>query len=120
MFVTGNNDGSVSLFDGSQLIKTKKLNGISTYVAYSNGQIVAAAKNGNLTIMNEQLALIKEFVGIEAHIRSISGNETHLATCDTTGSVCYYKISNVESKVVFQTFEYSRLLDRSPHSFTSV
>ena len=87
MFVTGNNDGSVSLFNGSQLIKTKRLSGTSVCVGYSNGQIVAAAKHGNLTIMNENLALIKEFDGMRDQIRSIAGNETHFATCGKGGSV---------------------------------
>ena len=100
-FVTGNSDGSVSLFEGSKLMKTKVVAGTKASVIYSNSQIVAAAEDGNLTIMNENLGIIKEFSGTMSTIRSICGNATYLALCDNTGSVLYNKRDlNVEPKVI--------------------
>ena len=99
--MTGNTDGSVSLFNGSKLEKTKRLGGNEVHVDYSNGQIVAAIRNGNLTIMNESLGIIKEFSATEDQTQSINGNETYLAFCDAGGSVQYYaRNSNERPKVI--------------------
>ena len=103
--MTGNSDGSVSLFNGAKLIKTKKLDGADVSVGYFNGQIAAAVQTGNLTIMNASLEIIKEFPGTNYKARSIHGNATYLAFCDYDGSVQYYKRNDdMESKVVFLSF----------------
>ena len=107
-FVTGNNDGSVSLFKGAKLQTTKKLGGTAVHVGYFNGQIVAAARNGKVTIMNEYFGIVKEFAGstTSTEIRSVCGNSNYFAICDSSGSVQYYKRDfDVEPKVIFLNFQ---------------
>ena len=99
--MTGNNDGSVSLFNGSKLMKTKKLNGFAVKIAYFNNQIVAAAREGSLTVMNKNLGIIKEVPGLNQVIASICGNSKYLALCDIGGAVRYYKRNgDLEPKVM--------------------
>ena len=99
-FVTGNNDGSVSLFKGAKLQTTKKLSGGEVYVCYINGQIVAAVRSGKITIMNKYFGIVKEFAGSKKEIRSVCGNSNYLAICDSSGSVQYYKTDLNEPKVI--------------------
>ena len=106
-FVTGNSDGSVSLFNGAKLIKTKKLDGRMVHVGYFNGQIVAVVKKGNLTVLNESLGIIKEFPGTKHQVRSLCGNAAYLAFCDENGSIRYYnRNSEAEAKVIFLNYEH--------------
>ena len=81
----------MSLFYGAKIEKTKKLGGNEVHVGYFNGQVVAAVRNGKLTIMNERLVIMKEFAGTTRDIRSLCGNATYLAICDLGGFVRYYK-----------------------------
>ena len=98
----------MSLFSGSNLIKTKELGETSVIVGYFNGQIVAAANNGKVTIMNESFGIIKEFAGTSNQIQSICGDQTYLALCDISGSVRYYKRnSDSEPRVLFVSFVFS-------------
>ena len=69
-------------------------------VGYFNGQIFATAKNRKLTVMNEDLEIIKELAGINDQPRSISANDTFLALGNCGGKVQYYKrINDAEPKV---------------------
>ena len=88
-FVTGNRDGSVSLFNKANLIKTKQLDGFRTLVEYCNGQIIAAPEFGKVTILNENLEFIEELFVIYEQVRSVSGNDTYLAIADFDGLVTY-------------------------------
>ena len=86
-------------------MKTKELGGDRAIVGYSNGQIVAAARNGKVTIMNKNLGIMREFDGPSSGIQSICANETYLALCDFIGSVRYYnRNGDVEPKVRFSNF----------------
>ena len=79
----------------------KKLRGTDVLVVYYNGQIVAAANNGKLTIMNESLGIIKEFDGTKYEVEALCSNATYSVICDSRGSVQYYKKdSDLESKVI--------------------
>ena len=90
-FVVGTDNGSVALFNGAKLLKTKQLSGVSSMVGYYNGQIVAAVANGSLTVLNQDLGIIRKFHGIDGlDARSISGNDTYLALGDEEGLVRYY------------------------------
>ena len=103
-FLTGNNDGSVSLFNGSKLIKTKELSGTSVTVGYFNGQIIAAARTGKVTVMDENLGVIKELGEITDSSTTICGNSTYLAFC-INRFVLYYKINgNMQPKVILLYF----------------
>ena len=88
------------MFKGAKLEKSKKLSGSEVLVGYFNGQIVAAVRNGKLTIMNESLGIIKEFVGTSSQILSVCGNATYLAISDFAGCVRYYNTDFGESKVI--------------------
>ena len=90
-FITGNHDGSVTLFIGDKLIKTKKLSGRSTLVDYVNGQVVAALQNGQVTILNDDLEIIKEISRIGGRPEMISGNDNYVAISDDSGSVLYFR-----------------------------
>ena len=88
-------------------MKTKVLDGARVSVVYSNGQIVAGVENGKLTIMNENLGIIKEFPGTSDLYQSACGNATYLAHGDKAGSVRYYKRDfDVEPKVILLRFQY--------------
>lgn len=104
-FVTGSNNGTVSLFNGTNLMKAKKLGDLEVLLSYCNGQIVAAVENGNLTIMNENLGIVKEFPVRKSPFQSLCGNASYLASGDENGSVCYYKTNNEEANVVFLDFQ---------------
>lgn len=115
-FVTGNSNGSLSLFDKNRLLKSKSLAGIRVMVAYFNGQIVAAAKNGKLTIMNEDLETLKEIPGTREQPLCITGNATYLVMSDWGGFVRYYKRnSNEQSKVFFSSLLLKSLLQTYMH-----
>ena len=102
-FVTGNNNGFISLFNGSKMIKNIDLKGGSVSVSHFNSQIVAAVENGKVTIMNENLGIIKEFAGTNSLTRSICSNQTYIALCDDKNSVWYCKRNDdVEPKVILQ------------------
>ena len=81
----------MALFSRAKLIKTKKLTGHSTLVGYVNGQVIVALQNG-MTIMNEDLEIIKEIGEIQLEKQSlmISGNDNYVALCDM-GGVYYYR-----------------------------
>lgn len=103
-FVTGNNNGSVSLFDGSKLIQTKRLGLNAVQVEYLNGQIVAAIKDGNLLILNRSLGIIKEFMDTNYKVGAICGNSNYLAVCDYSGFVWYYQRGYSE-QVIYLSFD---------------
>ena len=93
------------MFKGAKLEKSKKLSGSEVLVGYFNGQIVAAVRNGKLTIMNESLRVIKEFAGSSSGIPSLCGNSTYLALCNRDNYVRYYKRNeDMESKVILLIF----------------
>ena len=99
-FVTGNNDGTVSLFNGSELIKTKDLHGTTVSVGSYNGKIVAAVENEKVTIMNESLRIINQFDRASDQISSICMNENYSAWCDLGGIVRYKRNGDMEPKVI--------------------
>lgn len=102
-FVTGNNNGFISLFNGSKMIKSIDLKGGAVAVSHFNSQVVAAVENGKVTIMNENLGIIKEFAGTDCLTRSICLNQTYIALCDYNYSVWYCKRNDdVEPKVILQ------------------
>ena len=104
--MTGNSNGSVSLFNRSKLIKTKELGGYEVHVGYFNDQIVAAVKKGSLAIMNENLQIIKKFPGTNYSVLSIHANTYYSALYDYGGLVRYYKRnSDMEPKVIFLSFQ---------------
>ena len=88
-------------------MKTRVLYGAEVSVVYSDGQIVAAVEKGKLTIMNENLGIIKEFTGTRNRHQLVCGNATYLALGDASGSVRYYKRdSDVEPKVILLNCQY--------------
>ena len=96
----GNRNGSVTLFNEGNAVKTNYLFSSITLVDYSNGQVVAAAEKGQLIILSEDLEIIKEFTGPIGIPTMISGNTTYLTLSDSSGSVQYYKRnSNAQPKV---------------------
>ena len=57
--MAGTFEGSVVLFNSAKQLKTKSVVGNIAMVSYLNGQIVAAASYGKLTILNKDLRVIR-------------------------------------------------------------
>ena len=84
-------DGSLTLFKNGGALKTVKLRGKEPLVRYINGEIVTAARYGKLTILNEDLQVLKTFHhGSESYISSLTGNSEHIVLGDHNGTVRYY------------------------------
>ena len=87
-------DGSLTKFTNgpSGLVLKKKidLQGIYPLVRFSNGEIVTAARNGKLTLLNEKLHILKTFHGTEYGVLSLSANKNFIAFGDWNGVVRYY------------------------------
>ena len=94
-FVTGNLDGSVSIFVDGQLKKTQKFEGKETLVQFINGEIVAASSDSEMEILNENLGIKKQFtagtVTKNSTPWSLTGNEKYLASGNEDGVVRYYR-----------------------------
>ena len=87
-------DGSLTKFTNgpSGLVLKKKidLQGIYPLVRFSNGEIVTAARNGKLTLLNEKLHILKTFHGTGYEVLSLSANKNLIAFGDWNGVVRYY------------------------------
>lgn len=60
-------------------------------VRFINGEIVSAARNGKLTVLNEELEVLKTFrYETERSILTLTGNEKYIAYGDYNGTVRYY------------------------------
>ena len=99
-----NSDGSLSLFNGSNLVITKKLDDCVTVATYYNGEVIAAASEGKVTILNEDLDIIKDFSGRKSP-NSIFASDSILAIGHwdeiSRGTVQSYKTNNLtKHKVV--------------------
>ena len=116
-FVTGNSEGSVSLFDGRLLKSTHELvpyfpidgrlsrsrQGFVPFllrnplVTFINGEIVVASSDGTMTIFNENLKIKKQITdGAKGKFRfsspwCLSGNEKFIASSFRDGVVRYFR-----------------------------
>ena len=95
MFVTGNLDGSVSIFIDGQPKKTRKIEGEETLVQFIYDEIVMASSDGKLRILNENLDIKKQFtagtVTQNSTPMSLTGSEKYLASGNGVGVVRYYR-----------------------------
>ena len=83
-------DGSLTLFKNGEAFKSIKLPGTRPLVRFINGEIVTAAKNGKLTVLNKELEILKTFRGTEKTVQTLTGNNNHIAVGDYGGAVRYY------------------------------
>ena len=88
--MTASTDGSLTLFKNDEALKTVKLSGERPLVRYINGEIISAAKYGNLTILNQNLEVLKTFHGARATVRTLTGNTKFIVFGDYDGLVRYY------------------------------
>ena len=83
-------DGSLTLFKNGEALKTVKLQGEWPLVRFINGEIVTAAQNGKLTVLNEELEVLKTFRGTDKGILNLTGNSEYISFGDYNGTVRYY------------------------------
>ena len=89
-FVAASIDGSLTLFKNDEALKTVKLHEEWPLVRFINGEIVIASQHGKLTILNEELQILKTFHGSKSTILSLTGNSEYIALGDWNGTVRYY------------------------------
>ena len=89
MFVAATN-GSLTLFENDEALKTINLSGEGSLVRLINGEIVTAAQFGKVTVLNEKLRILKTFHGSERFLSSLTGNRNYIAFGDYNGTVRYY------------------------------
>ena len=100
-------DCSLTLFKNGKSLKTIQLEGKFPLVRFVNGDIISAARDGKLTILNKQLKVLKTIDGPakyngtwDSDIRTLAGNDKFIAFGDYDGSVRYYnRADGVVSKV---------------------
>ena len=83
-------DGSLTLLKNGKALKTVKLPGIGPLVRNINGEIVTASQHGKLTVLNEELQVLKTFHGSDSVISSLTGNSEYISVGDFSGAVLYY------------------------------
>ena len=83
-------DGSLTLFKNGKTVKSIKLSGERPLVRFINGEIVSAARYGNLTVLNKELEVLKTFHGTGSTVQTLTGNNNHIALGDDGGAVRYY------------------------------
>ena len=93
-FVVSGRDGSLTKFTngpaGLVLNKKVDLQGIYPLVRFINGEIVTAARNGKLTVLNEKFHVLKTFHGTGYAVFSLSADKNFIAFGDWNGVVRYY------------------------------
>ena len=89
-FVAASTDGSLTIFKNGKAFRTVKLQGEKPLVRYINGEIVTAAEDGKLTILNQELQILKTFHGSESYISSLTGTDSYIALGDYNGTVRFY------------------------------
>ena len=92
-FVAASRDGSLTLFKNGEAVKTVKLPGGARLVRYINGEIISAAENGKLTILNrelETLKTLKTHIGPTGSIRTLTANNKYIVSGNINGVVRYY------------------------------
>ena len=82
--------GSLTLFKNGEASKAVKLPGERPLVRYINGEIISAAENGNLTVLNPKLEILKTFNGTRATVLTLTGNHEYIVFGDYGGAVRYY------------------------------
>lgn len=93
-------DGSLTLFENENSMKTIELGGKDRLVRLISGEIVSAATGRQLAVLNQNLDFLKTFKVSEYWIRTLTGNENHIVLGDADGEVRYYqRHGNVEPKV---------------------
>ena len=89
-------DGSLTLFKNGKASKIVKLQDEWPLVRFINGEIVTAAQNGKLTVLNEELEVLKTFRGSEHYISSLTGSNKYIALGDHNGTVRFYnRVGNI-------------------------
>ena len=77
-----------------------ELEGELPLVRFINGEIVTAAQNGKLTVLNKKLETLKTFRGTEKFVYSLTGNNEFIAVGDKNGTVRYYnRVGSIFPKV---------------------
>ena len=94
-FVTANVDGSLTKFDNDKLVKRIKLLGAYPLLRLINEEIVTAAKDGKVTVLTQELEVVKTFddpgeYPMDANIRTLAANEAYIAIGDSAGTVRFY------------------------------
>ena len=93
-------EGSLTLFKNDEALKTVKLAGEKPLVKYINGEIVTARKYGKLTVLNEELEVLKTFRGTDRAVRTLTGNNKYIAFGDWGKTVRYYdRVDSIFPKV---------------------
>ena len=93
-------DGSLTLFKNGKTVKPIKLSGERPSVRFINGEIVTAAENGKLTVLNKELEILKTFQGTKRTVFTLTGNNNHIAVGDYGGAVRYYnRLGGIFSRV---------------------
>ena len=83
-------DGSLTLFENGEALKTVKLPGERPLVRFINGEIVTAAENGKLTVLDRKLEILRTFDGTKATVRTLTCNSNFIVVGDYDGVVRYY------------------------------
>lgn len=89
-FVVSGADGSLTVFENGKPYKTVKLDGFGPIVRVINNEIISAARSGKVTVMNEELEVLKTFEGTEWSVRTLVANQKYIAFGDTQGTVRFY------------------------------
>ena len=110
-------DGSLTLFKNGEAVKTVKLQGKRPLVRFINDEIVTAAENGKLTILNRKFETLKNFVtheGGTGSVRTLTGNKKYIISGNMNGVVRYYNRYGGGFPRVSSFFEYSSFLGLLP------
>ena len=89
--MTASTDGSLTLFKNDEALKTVKLSGERPLVRFINGEIISAAENGKLTVLNQNLEILRTFHGtVQATVRTLTANANFIVVGDYGGAVQNY------------------------------
>ena len=87
-FVAASTDGSLTIFKNGKAFRTVKLQGEKPLVRYNNGEIISAAPNGKLTVLNRKLEILKTFHGTGNTVYTLTGHK-YIAFGDDNGTIRY-------------------------------
>ena len=97
--------GSLTLFENDKILKTIFLQGYYPIVRVINGDVVSATRNGKLTVLNNNLEVLRVLDDTHRGVVSLAGNDKFISFGDWNGTVHYYNRENDFARTVSVVYE---------------
>ena len=84
----------MTLFENGEAIKSVILSGSDPLVSYINGHIITAAARGSVTVLDDELKVLRTYPETETLFpRTLGGNKNFIVLGDAVGAIRYYNMT---------------------------